>query len=244
MTVSYDDLQVTYDDPSTLYDESGFTPVPSSSDDALRLWQTTGPVTEWDTDAGWPLLRWLSGPGQILQVLDDLCRDTDTDAGWSILLDVDRCPTYALPWLGQFVGVRLAASLPDAQMRDAIRNEQGFARGTVQALQTAAAPFLRPGATVTVTERTTDAYHFTVTVNSSDLLGLTYAEIASQFPTFTALAAAFPTFDDFSSSIDGLTTALAAAKPAGLVMSISVAEGGGDDSYGSGSYGSGSYGGS
>jgi P2-related tail formation protein len=220
VSVTYDDFGVDYDDSNTLYDSSPTVPVPASCDDALRLWESTGPISTWDTDAGWPLLRWLSGPGTILQVLDDLCRDTPDDPGWSVLLDVDRCPTFALPWLGQFVGVRLAASLPDAEMRQAIRDEQGFSRGTLTALQQAAKPYLKPGASITIVERTTDAYHFTVEVNSSDLLGLTYAELSALYPTYAALEAAFATYGDYSSSIDQLAAALRAAKPAGLVMTV------------------------
>jgi hypothetical protein len=192
--------------------------------DALRLWQATGPIATWDEQNGSPLLAWLAGPGTVLQVLDDLCRDTPTGPGWSQVLDVTRCPTYALPWLGQFVGVRLPPTLADAAMRAAITAELGFGRGTVAALHTAAKPYLKPGGDIIVIERTPDAYSLTVQVDPGDLIGLTYAELAARYPTYDDVAAAFATYDDFTSSEDQLIAALHAAKPAGLRLTLVVVE--------------------
>ena len=58
-----------------------------------------------------------------LQAIDDIIRDTPYDPGYSILLDINRCPTYALPWLGQFVGVRFLMVQPDSVMRQRIQTE-------------------------------------------------------------------------------------------------------------------------
>ncbi len=50
-------------------------------------------------------------------------------AGWSTLLNVDTCPTFALPWLGMLVGVFVPPNTSDAAARSLIRAEQGFQRG-------------------------------------------------------------------------------------------------------------------
>ena len=59
--------------------------------------------------------------------------------GWSQILDINRCPFYALPWLGQFVGVDLTKTpnLTYEQSVQKILSRPGFSRGTVPALQNA-----------------------------------------------------------------------------------------------------------
>lgn len=96
-------------------------------------------------------------------------RDDGDYPGWSIMLDVDRAPTSALPWLGQFVGVRLSFRLPGetteqwtARMRQRIRNKEGFDRGSVPAIVAAAQQYLTGTKTVMLDERDTGPYHFSV----------------------------------------------------------------------------------
>jgi hypothetical protein len=62
--------------------------------------------------------------------------------GWSQILDINRCPTFALPWLAQFVGVSISpnTSLTKAQQIDQITNRSSLKRGMtgtiVNAIQT------------------------------------------------------------------------------------------------------------
>lgn len=57
--------------------------------------------------------------------------------GWSQLVDIDRCPDFALPWLGQLVGVNIPAGLSRADMVTRIKERSGFQRGTVSSLVSA-----------------------------------------------------------------------------------------------------------
>src|ERR1035437_1560669 len=87
-----------------------------------------------DQDTTGVLEQMLSGIGQLIQTVDTLSRDgTDVNdnpaPGWSQVLDINRAPTYVLPWLAQFLGVRLDSSIRDDQMRYQIKNPPGFARG-------------------------------------------------------------------------------------------------------------------
>lgn len=54
--------------------------------------------------------------------------------GWSQMVDIDRCPAYALPWLAQFLGVRLAStpSTPGERIAavEKISTRSLFQRGT------------------------------------------------------------------------------------------------------------------
>jgi hypothetical protein len=99
-----------------------------------------------DNDAtnGYPLLGWISSFALLLTDLDVLMRDNYgnvTAPGWSQILDVNRCPDYALPWLGQLLGVRLQynPNQTNAQMvaswKSAIQGHAGFQRGTVASIK-------------------------------------------------------------------------------------------------------------
>ena len=56
--------------------------------------------------------------------------------GWSQILDVDRCPDYALPWLGQFLGaaIPLDSGLTRQQMVQKIKQRSSFNRATPEAI--------------------------------------------------------------------------------------------------------------
>jgi len=56
--------------------------------------------------------------------------------GWSQAVDITRCPDYALPWLGQFVGAALPAndSQDRQQMVQEIEQRAGFNRATTEAI--------------------------------------------------------------------------------------------------------------
>lgn len=87
---------------------------------------------------------------QVREWADD---DDDGNVGWSILLDITRAPSEALPWLGQFVGAEVDPNFSDPGQRDQIVNVQGWARGSVAALRQAALPFLTGNQTVMLSER-------------------------------------------------------------------------------------------
>lgn len=56
--------------------------------------------------------------------------------GWSQMLDINRCPDYALPWLGQFVGagIQSTAGLTRQSMVQRIEKRAGFNRATPAAI--------------------------------------------------------------------------------------------------------------
>lgn len=79
--------------------------------------------------------------------------DTDDFEGWSILLDVDRCPVEALPYLAQYVGERLPRGITEADARQWIKDAPNQQRGTLQSIVDAAQRWLTGGKNVTVIER-------------------------------------------------------------------------------------------
>jgi hypothetical protein len=156
--------------------------------DGLEPWKSA--------DANGHLLAFVHAIAGQLQDVTDLVRDSDTAIGWSSVVDLDRAPSEALAWLGQFVGVTVSGDLDDASQRIRIRETQRFQRGTVAALQGAARQFLTGGRTVHITERDTSPYHLKVTT--------------------------FVTETVDSGLVDA---ALQAGKPAGLVLDYEVSTG-------------------
>jgi hypothetical protein len=105
------------------------------------------------------LYYFLFGAAQIIDIIDSYSRDNigvdgvrdvvnyPNAQGWSQILDTgltvngvvekpNRVPEAALPWLGQFVGVRLdpASTAPKSDKINKIQTHSSFQRGTVSAL--------------------------------------------------------------------------------------------------------------
>lgn len=92
-----------------------------------------------DETRGWALLHLTQAIGMQNQVVRDIVfEDDDGRPGWSSLFDIDRCPAWALDWLGQFVGVRIPPSLVDVEERRAwVRDAAGWRRGRMSTLAAA-----------------------------------------------------------------------------------------------------------
>lgn len=133
-----------------------------------------------------------------LQEVEDYASDDPVTGaiGYSVYVDIDRTPDKALPWLAQFVGVKLAGGLTPAQQRTQIESLANLNRGTLAAMTAAAAPFLTGTKVVIFRERFGGAYKISV---------LTYT---SQTPDSAKVLAA-----------------LNSQKPAGLVLTYNVLTG-------------------
>ncbi len=162
---------------------------------AEELYESLGPLAKQDQRYGWPLLRFCNALVVTRQVLDDLVRDGEYP-GWTSVLDIDRAPVEALPWLAQFIGVSMNVHLDEVSQRLRLRETSGFRRGTRASIEGAARQHLTGGRLVEITERDTSPYHFKV---------VTYA---TETPDQNAVA-----------------EALLAQKPAGLVMNYTVSSG-------------------
>lgn len=86
--------------------------------------------------------------------------ETGTYLGWGALLDVDVAPEWALPWLGQFVGVRTIDSLDVETQRLRIKEVSGFHRGTPASIIAAARQYLTGNRNVELYERDGSTWRF------------------------------------------------------------------------------------
>lgn len=206
---------------------------PDVADDTWELW---GYLPEFlqisDQNNGYPFLLWLNGICSQLQIIDDLCRDTEQGIGWSVVMDVGRCPNFALPWLAQFVGVNIPGNImgttpqQDTAMRQAILAKNSFARGSVLGIVNGILAILGSGASVRIIERWPDPY--SLTIQYTDENGqLTYGELAIQYPWYSSaggspnVSTAFPFYNDFPApSIDDINAQIQEFIPGGLVATV------------------------
>lgn len=182
-----------------------------------------------DADYGsWHLLEFIGAIASMFDQIETYARDDNGLPGWSLLLDPDRCPVEALPFLAQFVGVRSVEGLTEQQKRDKIKATDGFKRGTPGSIIGAAQLHLTGNKTVIMKERDGGAYDLTVITHLSEtpdaaavlasiieqkpagivltyqvVDGTTYLLVRATYATYTDLRNAFATYDGLRNNIPG-----------------------------------------
>lgn len=139
-------------------------------------------------------------------VLDDIAtivNPADGSAPWSLVYDLDNAPVEWLPWLGQWVGVRIPTGLDEASMRLRVRETDGFKRGSVGAIMGAARQRLIGDRKVVLRER----------YDPSDPL----VDSPYHLTVFT--------FTDETPDSAAVEAALVAQKPAGIILHYEVRDG-------------------
>jgi hypothetical protein len=179
----------------------------------LDWWNQLGPWRDADNASGiagngYPLLTVLDAIGSQYNVTEQYTRDDPTHIGWGQLLDVNACPTFALPWLAQFAGVSIPVGSTDPQMRALITSQANTKRGTPATLIAILKSFLTGTQIIQLLERTPDPYSFTIACQASQIAG--GAIFDSQLASFVLaawwkLADAYGSTSAIDSSGNGLT---------------------------------------
>ncbi len=149
-----------------------------------------------DEENGWPFAHYVAAKYSPGELVESWARDTDDGPGWSVLLDLERCPEIALPWLSQFKGVVIPVGMPPDQWRDWIRSAEGLRRGSIPALIAAGQRNLTGDKVVRVINRAgPTAFDMVVITRTSetpetDLPLVNYASLRS--PSWRISGAFFP----------------------------------------------------
>ena len=134
-----------------------------------RLQERTQPLAPDDHLYGWSHAALCEGMMLPFAQLAELVDPPDPYLPWEPLFDVDLCPGWALPWLGQIVGVRVPNGMSDDDARAFIKELRAFKRGSPEAIKSAAKFALTGSKTVTLHERDNgDAYALEVVVLTSE----------------------------------------------------------------------------
>jgi hypothetical protein len=165
-------------------------PAPSMSPQGARLRERTQPMAMTDEAYGWAHAILCGTLGTALAQVGEIADPEDPLPPLAPLLDAELCPTWALPWLAQFVGVRIPPGTPPDAARVLITSVAGFSRGTPAALRAAAGLYLTGEKTVYFRERDAD----------------------------DAYALEVVTLDSETPDPDAVRAALLAQKPGGIVL--------------------------
>ena len=117
-----------------------------------RLRERTEPLAPDDAERGYVHAHLAGAMAEALKRVAEIYDPEDGLPG-SPLLDVDRCPDWALPWLAQLVGVTIPPDMSPELARAGIRDVAGWKRGTPNALRAAAGAYLTGDKTVFFRER-------------------------------------------------------------------------------------------
>ncbi|HEY7419115.1 MAG TPA: hypothetical protein VH593_28290, partial [Ktedonobacteraceae bacterium] len=98
---------------------------------AQRIYNAMEPIANIDKLYCWHWMRYVGGLGEMYQEADDIARNGPP---WSSVVDIDRCPDWALLWLAQFVGTRVPARYDADDARNYIKATPNWKRGTPAAI--------------------------------------------------------------------------------------------------------------
>lgn len=133
-------------------------PRPEASQAAEELYSALDPAfTVADEANDWTALKICMAivAGKLDLLWEYLIDDVTDLPAWSILLDPERCPDEALPWLAQFDGAVLTPEMDAEARRNAIQVPEAFSRGRLASLEAVAKRRLTGTKTILVTERYT-----------------------------------------------------------------------------------------
>lgn len=143
------------------------------SDWGARLQERTQPLAPNDDQYGYAHAILCETMAQPFLQVAELIDPPDPLPPWAPLFSVDLCPTWALPWLAQLVGVRLPVGLSETDQRTFIRSVSGNATGTVASIAAAVNSTLVSSSppdppTVFIRERDGSAYRLEIVTQTSE----------------------------------------------------------------------------
>lgn len=199
------------------------TGMPTVNPSTLELYEALGPaIIGPDPATGWVLLGWVDGPGHLRDEVASVVRWRAGRAGWQDLLDADRCPAWALPWLAQWVGVDLDPAWSTGQIREAIRTPLSWSRASVGVIRDAANRWLPSGEVVLVEYAGGDEHAITITFDAAQLDTPTLGDLEATYDTLGDIEEAYKRLGDITPAEGRVRDAIAAAVPAWIVATIII----------------------
>lgn len=151
---------------------------------AESLYERLLPLQEGLSDStNLPLLRYIETLGSVHDLVRYVTGDTDDYRGWAPLFDVELTPDEFLPYLAQFVGVRIPKGTPPDTAREMIRDPAGFGRTSRAAVLSAVRATLTGARYVGFVERRDDSFwKWLITTRTAETpdADATYRAILSQ----------------------------------------------------------------
>lgn len=149
------------------------------------LYERVGPWAYADPDNGYALRTLCYGLASMFAEVEDIAIATDDLPGWAMALSVEdedgnaRTPYNLLPWLGQFVGVRIPTGTADADARVLVKRAEGLSRGTRASIVAGVQRLLIGNKSIIVKERDGGPYKLTVYTYQQESPVTDYATITN-----------------------------------------------------------------
>lgn len=161
---------------------------PEVSDAANRIYDSPAlrPYRQGDGDGnGWILLHLCEAAVRTVAKASEALRHDEIGSGWRRMLDPARCPSWALDWLSQFVGIgSFPPDFTEQQKRDMIADVPRWRRGSVPMIRAAAQLHLTGEKRVFFSQRHGGSRTYRTAVYSSEALDAQRVldELATQKP--------------------------------------------------------------
>lgn len=191
---------------------------------ANNIFGALGPFADDDASGDLEgLVEALVGP---VETLYEIVGEENQEVSWSAALDPDRCPSSVLPWLAQWVGVRLDPDMTEAERRAAIKDREGTTRGRPATIRARVERTLTGTRRVIIRERTPgpyDLYIRTIGTETPDpavteraiidqkpagirldyaaATGITYIDLESDYATYGDIAATGMSYGELSETL-------------------------------------------
>jgi len=129
-----------------------------------ELYEALAPMTYADRKQGWALAHYTRAIALMFEDVEKLIRNSE----WGDAMDVDTVWEEGIPWLGQFIGIRLPEPWPVERQRDWIHNKLNWKRGTIEGIKETVGVLLTGSKTVRIDERVGSAYHIIVSTYAQE----------------------------------------------------------------------------
>lgn len=187
---------------------------------AQDVYNRLEPIWAGDGQRGYPLLAFIGGLGEAFRQGEEAARARPGRQPYQQCWDINACPDWLLPFLGQAVGVTVTLSQTPDQQRAQIIAEQGYARGRPANLIGRVEQTMTQPGRVHLIERDPDAWGIAVRYDPAYTLDATATQNAITAGTVAALAvnavsSSVPIIDEGTRTIDAA---------AGVINTVTLAD--------------------
>jgi hypothetical protein len=135
---------------------------------AEEAYAALGPITVPEPENDYPLRALCNAIGSMFAQAEQTARSLEGAPPYAQAWDVNRCPDWLLPFLGQAVGVRVVPGVSPTQQRTEIREEAAWKRGWQATLIARIQATLTGTKRVRMTERNAGAWTLLIVTNPEE----------------------------------------------------------------------------
>lgn len=181
---------------------------------AAEVYGQLEPIAEGDEGRGFPLRAICRALGSMFLQAEEVVRAKLGKDAWRRPFDIDTCPGFLLPFLGQALGLRVDPGLSEEGQREQIR--RGHRQATVEAIKVAVEATLADEKRCRVIVRSGTAWQMTVVTQPGETPNAAATEAAGYLAApygvvLTFVQSSLPLIDDGTKLIDEVSATIDSA---------------------------------